>query len=590
MKGRFTSGLGFAALLCALGFASGCNLILGIPDVPDTRDSGAEPFDATSLDGGAADGDATVPEAAPDAFSADDADDALDAAMPDAPAPADAGPQDAPEEPESDAYEPDAAPPLDAADAGCSGLACDGGCVENDVHNCGVCGHDCTALPHVSGPVTCTPSGACAFLLSSCALGWTHCSANPDQGCETNFTTASNCGSCGTVCPNADPVCSPADGGYACSTGCAASTPSLCGQTCVDLTSDPNNCSGCGKACTTNVAHAQPACATSNCTFACNNGYSPCGGACVDLTNDDMNCGACGTICTGVKHCVANVCQCPAGNHDCGGTCVSNSSTQSCGTSCSPCSAPPNYVATCDGTSCGTSCPHLCGSACVNPQTDTSNCGACNHACSPGETCSDGMCLVPLGCFADNASSHDISATSQTTTTNTPASCVSFCAASGNPFAAVQGNVCYCGQTFDNYGSSTACTAPCPGNASDVCGGTNANSIYMVTYPSTSNPASAFLGCFVDCPGGSNCKGGASPRDLPAGEAVTNETQATCIAACKAAGYRYAGAQDGTQCFCGNSFGAYGSIPTACGVPCAGNGAQVCGDIWFNSIFITLGQ
>ncbi|HXN31786.1 MAG TPA: hypothetical protein VN894_07995, partial [Polyangiaceae bacterium] len=90
-----------------------------------------------------------------------------------------------------DAARPEGGPP---PDAGClaSDLSCSGACVPNDVRNCGFCGHDCTALPHVSGPVTCLPtSGACSFLPSSCAPGWTHCAANADLGCETDLSTMS---------------------------------------------------------------------------------------------------------------------------------------------------------------------------------------------------------------------------------------------------------------------------------------------------------------------------------------------------------------------------------------------------------------
>jgi hypothetical protein len=48
---------------------------------------------------------------------------------------------------------------------------------------------------------------------------------------------------------------------------------------------------------------------------------------------------------------------CAAGMHLCNGNCVSNQSVDSCGSSCSPCPAPPaNAASTCDGTSCGFRC------------------------------------------------------------------------------------------------------------------------------------------------------------------------------------------------------------------------------------------
>ncbi len=34
----------------------------------------------------------------------------------------------------------------------------------------------------------------------------------------------------------------------------------------------------------------------------------------------------------------------------------------------------------------------ICGSDCVNTQTDPLHCGSCTNACAPGQTCSSGAC------------------------------------------------------------------------------------------------------------------------------------------------------------------------------------------------------
>src|SRR5690606_39006643 len=47
---------------------------------------------------------------------------------------------------------------------------------------------------------------------------------------------------------------------------------------------------------------------------------------------------------------------CNTGYHRCGDACVRNDSVNSCGTSCTPCPVPANGTATCDGTSCGFTC------------------------------------------------------------------------------------------------------------------------------------------------------------------------------------------------------------------------------------------
>src|SRR5262249_38403981 len=143
-------------------------------------------------------------------------------------------------------------------------------CVPDDPHNCGTCGNDCTNLPHVSGQVTCGAGGVCAFDPSACAQGYAHCSGPPSQGCETAVDTTSNCGGCGVTCSGGTPNCAGSGSTYACSSGCSAPTPTLCGSTCVDTTTDPNNCNTCGNQCTTTVGHATPTCRSSACTYSCN--------------------------------------------------------------------------------------------------------------------------------------------------------------------------------------------------------------------------------------------------------------------------------------------------------------------------------
>src|SRR6202021_1203658 len=105
-------------------------------------------------------------------------------------------------------------------------LVCEGGCVPNDVHNCGACGHDCTDLPQVSGTVTCA-SGVCSFPQSACAAGWAHCSADPYQ--------------CGSACA-------------------PGTTPCGTAGSCVDTTSNPSDCKTCGNVCMTSVGHALATC------------------------------------------------------------------------------------------------------------------------------------------------------------------------------------------------------------------------------------------------------------------------------------------------------------------------------------------
>ena len=108
---------------------------------------------------------------------------------------------------------------------------------------------------------------------------------------------------------------------------------------------------------------------------------------------------------------------------------------------------------------------------------------------------------------------------------------------------------------------------PCSGDSTQTCGGIWANSVYKTGY----------LGCFTDTPS----------RDLAGNaQSLSTQTPQQCMTWCGSQGYKYAGVQFGDQCFCGNSFDAYGAS-TSCNVPCAGNSGQTCGGAWANSVYLT---
>src|SRR4029077_17508832 len=88
--------------------------------------------------------------------------------------------------------------------------------------------------------------------------------------------------------------------------------------------------------------------------------------------------------------------------------------------------------------------------------------------------------------------------------------------------------------------------------------------------------ANPYLGCYADT----------ATRDLPYMALSGSGSIESCKSACAAASYKYAGAQYGSQCFCGNSYGRY-HASTSCNMPCTANASETCGGTWANSVYLS---
>jgi hypothetical protein len=253
-----------------------------------------------------------------------------------------------------DAAGGDGAAPAGDSASGCGAgqMECAAGCVSlSDVHTCGDCTTDCTALPHVTPTGVACASGVCTF---ACDPGWAHCSTNPADGCETDLSAADHCGGCTAACDpdSGSPVCALSGTMYACASGCMTGT-------------------------------------------------TLCSGSCADLTASDTNCGACGNACTGGMTCQSSSCAC-APLTNCGGTCFETDDDPThCGATCAVCPVPTNGTATCAQGTCGTTCStgfSACGGAtpcAYDTRVDATHCGAGCAACGSGEICSNGICKCP---------------------------------------------------------------------------------------------------------------------------------------------------------------------------------------------------
>jgi hypothetical protein len=90
-----------------------------------------------------------------------------------------------------------------------------GGCgdTSSDPANCGACGNVC---PSIHGTPSCV-QGVCKI---TCSDGWGDCNGNVDDGCETDTTTVSACGSC-NVADGCEASLSTVSHCGACNTPCA---------------------------------------------------------------------------------------------------------------------------------------------------------------------------------------------------------------------------------------------------------------------------------------------------------------------------------------------------------------------------------
>ena len=169
-------------------------------------------------------------------------------------------------------------------------------------------------------------------------LAFSHCKTVGDDAQAACKTVPCPSGShCVTLPSGGDPICQGAD--------CPTPGQVKCGDDCVDLQTDSNNCGRCGHACVGSSYCADgkcvgcsPACAAPVPT-CCDSAYGP---VCVDLTTNLNDCGACGNVCPGEQDC-------------CNGTCTDTS-------------------------------------------TDVTNCGDCGVVCDAGEVCCSGNCLDPVCC------------------------------------------------------------------------------------------------------------------------------------------------------------------------------------------------
>jgi hypothetical protein len=194
------------------------------------------------------------------------------------------------------------------------------------------------------------------------------------QPCNAQGFCGGACGDIGAGC-NSDVDC------------CQGNFPALCCFSGVSLTTVCTDVSNTGYVCPGDAPVAA----------GCPAGQTDCGGSCVDLSSHAGHCGACFNSCPLGGTCQGGVCGgvlCGDGLTDCGGFCVDLASDElHCGACYTSCPL-GGYCAggVCGGLICEDGLV-ACYGRCVDLYTDWSNCGACGTGCFEGTVCMEGNCI-----------------------------------------------------------------------------------------------------------------------------------------------------------------------------------------------------
>ena len=125
---------------------------------------------------------------------------------------------------------------------------------------------------------------------------------------------------------------------------------------------------------------------------SCPGTQTACGTDCIDTSSDPMNCGGCGIPCSTGQICQGGSCQCQSGLMLCNGSCVPSDATH-----CGSCSVSCQSSQVCSNGTCASSCDTgltLCGSSCVDTTASSTNCGSCGTACAATEHCAGSSCVA----------------------------------------------------------------------------------------------------------------------------------------------------------------------------------------------------
>jgi len=307
----------------------------------------------------------------------------------------------------------------DATSADCDGDI--NGTCETALGNAAHC-RSCTEVcTNTNGTTSCNTTTGCTPV---CSTGFKSCDSDPNNGCERNIRTLTDCGDCGVVCdfPNASETC----GNGTCEvTGCATGYDECngVGNGCQPL-GTATNCASCGNACTN--SHGSNVCGGSpgsyDCSPTCDTGWRSCDtnpdNGCERDVRTLSDCGNCGVTCGfahGGESCATGSCVmtgCDSGWGDCtpGGDCETQlNTTAACGSCTTQCTNANGSTACTAGACAPTcnagfkSCDSNLNNGCERNIRTLTDCGDCGVPCdfpNATESCTTGTCTFGA-CNAD---------------------------------------------------------------------------------------------------------------------------------------------------------------------------------------------